>query len=423
MGQIGSVNASFAPSFAALSACLTVALHAMSLLSAFAESAAADNWKMASTAVNDGGVAIFQALPTEGNLLISPYSLQTALAMTYLGAAGETKESMGQTLRFPADSGELGVSFRSLSEALKISTEQAGEDLSFLVANRLFGQEGFEFRPNFLEKIEQDFQAPLEELDFRNQSAQATQLINSWVEEKTRERIRDLIPEGALTRDTALVLVNALYAMLPWAEEFPRHEGLEITFNGRAGAQTGPALRQTASLGYEEFPGFSAITLPFRGGDFQFVILLPKEGQELPVAALKSELWTELAKLSSRRIRLTLPKIKMEPPTLPLKDVLVGMGMPSAFDIPLKSADFDAMAPRKPDDYLYISNVFHKTFLALDEKGVEAAAATAVVMMRALAMPVQEEPLEVVVDRPFLFAIQHRPTAACIFLGRLNSLP
>lgn len=423
MGQIGCVNASLALSRAPFFACLTTAFIAMGSLSLLAESGADEDWKLASTAVNEGGVAIFQALAGEGNLLISPYSLQTALAMTYLGAAGETKQSMGQTLRFPADAAELGGSFHSLAMALSASTEQAGKDLSFLVANRLFGQEGFEFRPSFLQSVERDFQAPLEELDFRNRSAEATRQINSWVEEKTRERIRDLIPEGALTRDTALVLVNALYAMLPWAEEFPRHEGLEITFQGRAGEQTGPALRQTASLGYEEFPEFSAITLPFRGGDFQFVVLLPKKGRELPVEALEGELWRELTQLSSRRIRLTLPKIKLEPPTLPLKDVLVGMGMPSAFDIPQKSADFDAMAPRKPDDYLYISNVFHKTFLALDEKGVEAAAATAVVMMRALAMPMEEEPLEVTVDRPFIFAIQHRPTAACIFLGRLNSLP
>lgn len=423
MGHIGSVNASFAQNRSPLLASLVFALMVMIPPLVLAQSADGGDWQLASRAVNEGGVAIFQALPAEGNLLVSPYSLQAAMAMTYLGASGETKESMAKALRFPADAAALGASFRGLSEALKTSTEQAGEDLSFLVANRLFGQKGFEFRPAFLQQVEQDFQAPLELLDFRNQAGAATQRINSWVEEKTRERIRDLIPEGALTRETALVLVNALYAMLPWAEEFPQHEGLEVTFTGSAGAQTVPALRQTASLGYREFGGFSAVTLAFRGGDFQFVILLPKEGQVLPVELLKSDLWNELAELPSRRIRLTLPKIKLEPPTLPLKDVLVGMGLRSAFDIPLKSADFDAMAPRKPDDYLYISNVFHKTFLALDEKGVEAAAATAVVMMRALAMPIEEKPLEITVDRPFLFAIQHRPTAACIFLGRVTSLP
>lgn len=388
-------------------------------ISSFASSSNAPAWDLASQAVNRGGVAIFSALPAEGNLLVSPLSLQTALAMTYLGAAGDTKTSMAETLAFPEDAAALGASFRELAAAVNASVAAAGEDLSLLQANRLFGQEGFAFRPAFLEAVEKDFAAPLENLNFREAAPAATAHINSWVEKQTRDRIRNLIPEGALTKETTLVLVNALYAMLPWADEFPVNPGLELNFHAAQGPISVPALRQTASLGFAEMENFLAIGIPFRGGDFQFLILLPKGNASPSEIQMNPALWQQLAQLTTRRIQITLPKIKLEPPTIPLKDVLVEMGMPSAFDIPLRSANFDAMAPRLPNDYLYISNVFHKTFLALDEKGVEAAAATAVVMMRALAMPIEEDPLEIQVDRPFLFAIQHRPTSACLFLGRL----
>ncbi len=371
-------------------------------------------------AVNQGGVAIFESLSDGGNLLISPYSIQTALAMTYAGAAGETRASMAQALHFPEDSTELAASFRVLDAGLRASAAEAGGDLEFLTANRLFGQKGFEFRKAFLNLLAGEFSAPLEELDYRKNPEAAAEFINTWVEKQTRERIKNLIPEGALTRETTLVLVNALYAMLPWADEFPSNPDLKVEFTGASGKKEVSALRQTARLSYGEFPGYQAVGIPFRGGEFQFLILLPNAGKPLPTEALNAESWRTASSLPVRRIRLTLPKFRLEPPTLPLKDVLVGLGMPSAFDIPERSADFDGMAPRLPEDYLYISNVFHKTFLALDEKGVEAAAATAVVMMRAMAMPIEEEPLEITVDRPFLFAVQHCPTGVCLFLGRLT---
>ncbi|MFZ4779574.1 MAG: serpin family protein, partial [Terrimicrobiaceae bacterium] len=133
-----------------------------------------------------------------------------------------------------------------------------------------------------------------------------------------------------------------------------------------------------------------------------------------------AQLLEECAKLPSADVNLFLPKFRLEPPTISLAETLQSLGMKAAFDIPQGSANFDAMAPRKPDDYLYISDVFHKTFFALDEKGVEAAAATAIVMMRATSMPVRREPVEVRVDRPFFFAIQHISSSACLFLGRMS---
>jgi serine protease inhibitor len=116
-----------------------------------------------------------------------------------------------------------------------------------------------------------------------------------------------------------------------------------------------------------------------------------------------------------------LPKFKFEPPTIPLGETLQALGMKTAFDVPQGSANFDKMSPRKPNKYLAISNVFHKTFIAVDEKGTEAAAATAVVMMEVTArLEKPKQPIEVKVDRPFLYAIQHVPSGACLFIGRVT---
>ena len=152
------------------------------------------------------------------------------------------------------------------------------------------------------------------------------------------------------------------------------------------------------------------------------LILLPDEVDGL--ASLEAKVTPELlvteARPKQEEVILQLPKFKLEPPLFRLGQTLRSMGMKSAFDVPRGSANFDRLAPRKPDDYLFISEVFHRTFLELDEKGTEAAAATAVVMARATAMIEKAKPIEVRVDRPFLFAIQHRPSGACLFLGRVT---
>jgi serpin B len=177
-------------------------------------------------------------------------------------------------------------------------------------------------------------------------------------------------------------------------------------------------MARTDKFGYADLMGFQAVGVPLRGGQFQFLILLPdKPGAMVPPPAALLE---KCVAIPRRDVSLFLPKFKLEPPTIALGDALKSLGIKAAFDIPQGSANFDGMAPRKPDDYLYLSDVFHKTFFALDEKGVEAAAATAVVMMRATAMPVHEDPIEVRVDRPFYFAIQHIPTSACLFFGKVT---
>jgi serpin B len=263
----------------------------------------------------------------------------------------------------------------------------------------------------------------MSQLDFRKAPEPARQEINHWVEERTHQRIRDLVPMGALTADTRLVLVNAVYFKAPWEHEFYAEDTRPAPFHVNGGeAKPVPTMNHQAHRGFAQRQGFRAVGIPYTGGDVQFLVLVPDKVDGLADVekGLTAETLAELAKMKSEDVILHLPKFRIEGPTVELSDGLMALGMKSAFDQPKRSADFNRMAPRKPDDYLYISKVLHKTFLALDEKGTEAAAATAVAMAAAGAAAPQARPVEVKVDRPFLFAIQHVPSGACLFLGPVN---
>jgi serpin B len=372
----------------------------------------------AATAINTLGIELLERAAKPGaNTALSPFSIQTALVMTYAGAEGETREQMARVLHLPKDA---VPTFAALQK--QITT--VPESLTLSVANRLFGQKGYDFRPAYLSLVKDNFGAPLEPLDFESAPEKSREIINAWVEKQTKDRIRDLIPENAITEETGLVLVNAIYLKAPWAEAFEKSATAPLPFHLVDGKKADvPTMVHEDSFGYKKQDGFTAVSLPYSGGDLQFVVFLPDTADGLP--ALEKKLTPELlagaAALPSKQVRLFLPKFKLEPPLFALGDTLKALGMTSAFDVPPGSANFDGIAPRRPNDYLYISDVFHKTFVEIDEKGTEAAAATAVVMMRAMSMPVElPKPIEVHVDRPFLFAIQHRPSGACLFLGRVT---
>jgi serpin B len=368
-------------------------------------------------ATNAGGVKIFQVAEREnpGNLCISPFSIQSALAMTYAGADGTTRSQMAAALEFPEDPSVLAAGFEALNASLQQAATQSGKDTALRIANRLFGAKGFAFRKAFQEICRSRFGAPLEELNFRANPSAAADHINAWVEKQTEARIRNLIPAGALTNDTTLVLANALCLKIRWAEEFVKLPDLPFLVNGKARRNV-PTIAHTDFFSYRKAAGFTAVGVPFSGGQFQFLILLPdKQATPLTAALLATS-----AHLPKRDVSLYLPKFRIEPPTLSLGKILQSLGMKSAFDIPSGSANFDGIAPRQPDDYLCISKVFHKTFFALDENGIEAAAATAVAIRYASAMPARRNPVEVRVDRPFYFAVQHTPTGTCLFLGKIT---
>ena len=397
----------------------------------------AGDFDLAATATNQLAVDLHRQLATgDENLCVSPYSIESALAMTFAGAEGETRTEMARVLHLPND-GAVPTSFSALQRSLEeMSAKTAdlvkeskrfggpSEPITLSIANRLFAQKGYNFREAFLSLVKQNYGAAFEPLDFVTDPAAATQHINKWVADQTRDRIRDLIPAGALNNMTRLVLANALYIKAPWADPFSDKTTHPEPFHVHGGAPVDvPMMRKTAEFGYVKRDGFTAVSLPYVGDDLQFLVLLPDDvnGLDALESKLTANVLAECAKLEARDVDLHLPKFKLEPPTIALAKRFQTLGMKSAFDQPRGSADFDRMAPRKPNDYLYISQIFHKTFIAVDEKGTEAAAATAVVMMKATAIAgPKPQPIEVKVDHPFIYAIQHVPSGVCLFLGRVT---
>ena len=391
---------------------------------------------IAAPSINALGVDLLHTTShADQNALLSPYSIQTALAMTYMGADGKTRDEMARVLHLSGDDAQIAQAFAELQsqldEIVKNSQQQADQMKQFgrtndaiqlNVANRLFGEQHYAFRSEFLDLLKTKFNAPFQPMDFRHNSTAAAKTINDWVAEKTRDRIQNLVPAGALNEVTRLVLVNALYMKAPWAEPFQEHATQPLPFHVRGGETANvPTMNIQKNFGYAKTNGATVVSLPYQNRELQFLIILPDDTNGL--ATVESKLTADQlagwATLPNQSIKLFLPKFKMEPPTLALGKALQKLGMTTAFDIPHGSANFDRMALRKPDDYLAISDVFHKTFISVDEKGTEAAAATAVVMATRSAMMRQPEPIEVRVDHPFLFAIQHRASGACLFLGHV----
>ncbi|TMB63788.1 MAG: serpin family protein [Deltaproteobacteria bacterium] len=398
----------------------------------------ATNFELAAKATNELAVDLHRQLARgDENLCISPYSIENALAMTFAGADGETRTEMARVLHFGTES-DVPASFAVLQHSLEeMSAKTAelakeskkfggpSEPITLNIANRLFAQKGYAFREAFISLVKQNFGGAFEPLDFVAHPAAATQHINKWVADQTRDRIRDLIPGGALDKTTRLVLANALYLKAPWASEFSENATQPESFlvHGSAPADVPMMRKRNEQFGYAKREGYTAVSLPYAGDDLQFLVLLPDDVNGL--RALESKLTSDVlagcAKLETRDVDLHLPKFKLEPPTITLAEKFEPLGMKTAFDQPPGSANFDKMAPRTPRDYLYISQIFHKTFIAVDEKGTEAAAATAVAMLAGTALrSPPPPPIEVKIDRPFIYAIQHVPSGVCLFLGRVT---
>jgi serpin B len=399
-------------------------------------------------AINALGLDLYRVQPGDGNLLLSPYSIQDALAMTYAGAAGDTRAEMQRVLHYPADDTAIHGGFAELAQELaqiqqisaRIVTEmksggpegqgQEGRHPStpveLHVANRLFIQKDYPLRAPFLALEKDNYGAEPERVDFVHASGHARLTINHWVEEQTKGKISDVIPSGTDLRPARLALANAIYLHAGWDEPFDKDwtKPAEFFVHGTESVMLPTMSNAEHDYGYLHRDGFTAVSLRYVSGGIQFLILLPDahDGLSALEHKLTPALLAECAALPPSYVDLYLPKFKIEPPSMRLGDQLKQLGLQTAFDQPKGSANFDRMAPRKPDEYLAISEVFHKAFLSLDEEGTEAAAATVVVSMLAMAMydPNRPQPIEVRVDHPFIFAIQHVPSGECLFLGRVT---
>lgn len=410
---------------------------ALVLLAASATTLWSGTPESAAQAINAFGLDLHRQMPKEGNLCLSPYSIQSALAMTYLGASGATQEEMARVLHFSKDKQAQAESFAALNlalaEAVSDSVKRVAgskdyggptEPLTLFVANRLFGQKSYEFRKPFLSEVKTYFGAPMEPMNFLKNPEGATREINNWVAKQTQKKILNLISEP-LNKQTRLVLVNALYFKAAWSNDFAESATTPKPFHVNGGRQTVevPTMHSDLNMRYYKGRGFQAITRQYVGGQLHFLLIVPDaiDGISGVEAKLTPDLLLACTKAEYREVLLQMPKFKITPPTVQLGEMLQKLGMTTAFDEPPGSADFDAMAPKLSDDYLRISKVFHKTFLALDEKGTEAAAATALVMLPTAAIP-EERPKPIILkaDRPFLFSIQHADSGACLFLGRVT---
>jgi serpin B len=351
-----------------------------------------------------------------GNLFFSPYSISTALAMTYAGADGDTAGQMAATLHFDLPAERLHPAFNAYALDLEARAAQATEGTPFelSIANSLWGQRDFPFRAEFLDLLSENYGAGMRLVDYMGDADVSRQAINDWVSDATRDKIQDLIPEGAVDAMTRLVLANAIYFKAGWHHPFEDSATSPEPFHLLDGSTLDVSMmHQTESFGYAIRDGYRALDLPYVNGNASMLIILPDEGRfEVVEQELEPEMIQDLAQsMSHGPVILTMPKFSYTS-SFSLNEALIGLGMPDAFDP--DRADFSGMDGARD---LYISNVLHKAFVRVDEKGTEAAAATAVIMSVTSA-PV-DEPITFTIDRPFLYLIRDDQTGTILFLGRV----
>ena len=361
---------------------------------------------------------LYQQLGQEdGNLFYSPYSISLALAMTYAGARGETGQQMADTLHFILSQDRLHPALNSLDLELSQRGEGAkgkdGEGFRLNIVNAIWGQKDYHFLPAFLDLLAENYGAGLRTLDFANAPEESRITINNWVSDQTENRIEDLIPRGLIDALTRLVLTNAIYFNAAWQHPFNEDVTEDGPFYLLDGGQvTVPMMRQTESFGYAQGDGYQVVELPYDGRELSMVILLPQPGRFERFEGSLDAQWVNaiVEELEPGRVALTMPRFEFES-AFSLNEILAAMGMPVAFS---GGADFSGMTGNTD---LFISDVVHKAFVSVDEAGTEAAAATAVVM-KLTAAP-GTSPVQVTVDRPFVFLIRDIETGTILFVGRI----
>lgn len=360
----------------------------------------------------------------EGNLFFSPYSISAALAMAYGGARGETAEQMKTTLHITLPPEQFHAAFNRLDQQLVAEAGGAGEageandDRTFRlnIANSLWGQKDYPFEPDFLNLLARNYGAGLRLANFAEQPDVARQAINEWVSDQTQGKIEDLIPPGAINNLTRLVLANAIYFKADWAYPFKKESTHEDEFTLLdSSVITVEMMAQTEHLRYGVGEGYQTAILPYVGGA-EMMLLVPDAGT---FGAFEEGLNVEQiqeieAAMEERRVNLMLPKFTFRH-SQSLNDILTSLGMTDAFD-PSK-ADFSDMDGTRE---LFLSQAIHKAFVAVDEKGTEAAAATALTMGVTSAEDM-EPPVSLKIDRPFVFLIRDGETGTVLFAGRVVS--
>ncbi len=366
--------------------------------------------------INAFAVDLHKQLGAEpGNLFVSPASIAIVFAMTHAGAKGDTAAELAKAFHFPAT--ELHAGFGGT--LARWNAASGGLELD--VANRLFGEKTVAFEPTFLELTKTTFGAALEPVDFKTAFEPARAQINAWVAEQTHDKIKDLLPQGGVSDATRLVLVDAIYFKAQWAEPFHAFATKDAPFHGTAGDETVKLMNRIDDMRLGVLADVKArvVELPYTGDGYAMTIVLPDDVKGLPAlekALTADALKTWIDGATTQRVDLFLPKFRIEPgEALALRKTLEKLGVVTAWDA--AKADFTGIAPKS--EQLAISEAFHKAFIAVDEAGTEAAAATAVSMKAgSAAPPADPHPVKVVVDHPFLFLVRDTKTGAILFMGR-----
>ena len=350
------------------------------------------------------------------NLFYSPYSISLALAMTYGGARGNTEAQMAQALHFDLPQAELHPAFNQLDLALAQRGEASDKDqepMQLNIANAVWAQQDYTFLPEYLDLLALNYGAGIHLADFTTQAGPVAREINRWVSDETNERIQDILDPSALDALTRMVLVNAIYFKADWENQFDANDTEKAPFYLLDGSEVQvDMMSNDIYIPYVRGENYQAVELLYAGGTAAMDIIVPDTGQ---FAAFEAGLdWPQvesiLASLQPMDVQLQMPKFTFRS-QFALAELLKGLGMTDAFNPDL--ADFSGMDGTR---MLYVDSVIHQAFVAVDEEGTEAAAATVVLMFMA-SMPVSE--VQLTIDRPFFFLIRDLGSGQVLFMGRV----
>jgi len=349
----------------------------------------------------------------DGNLFFSSYSIVSALAMTYEGARGQTAEEMRTVLHLPDSKETLRSDFLDVYSELN----KFDKTYKLSTANALWAQEDYPFIEDYFNIVTQNYGGSITNLDFVGHSEESRITINDWVEERTNDKIKDLIPQGLINVNTRLVLTNAVYFKANWSKQFNAEDTFDSQFHLNSEETVDVKyMSKTSTYNYGETDSLQILEMDYLENDLSMLIILPKDNNVAQVENSFSlqELENWKNNMADERLRVRIPKFKFETKYFMAED-LAEMGMPTAFS---NQADFTGMSETNE---LAISDVVHQTFIEVAEYGTEAAAATAVTMELTSVGPPVEQPKLFLADHPFIFIIQDKESGNILFMGRMGN--
>lgn len=354
----------------------------------------------------DFSLSLHTELPADQNFCWSPYSVASALALASTAASGRTRDELVQALR----AGTGDDLLKLLSAAANVGDDDPDGPV-LAVANTLWAHEKLSVHDSYLRALSAWPGSAVRNAPFRADPDKARREINADVAETTRDLIPELLQPGTVDSDTVAALVNALYLKTSWSEPFDRGATKDEPFHAPSGDRQVPTMHVTRRMGYATHDGWQVATIPAAGG-VEAIVLLPESDLEVAEATLNSAAVGELiSAVSPQRVALSMPKFKVTGDS-ELQAPLRALGVETMFS---RHADFSALS----DDPLNVSTVVHESVLRIDEAGLEGAAATAV-MMRLTAVVREDEPIQVQVNRPFLFLVRHKETGVLYFVARVS---